>query len=112
MPKCRRLGGLTPLDPVSDKLQRVVVCAANRYGDIIIPAPRHWDTPMRNLVFLLSEATKTIIDNTPEEQGFIDQKGNFMAREEALVLAKANGQYGKYREPADHPYELFSEDLY
>jgi hypothetical protein len=45
-----------------------------------------------------------------EEQGFIDQFGVFMTREEAYVVAKAAGQI-KYRCGGDDGV-LFSENLY
>lgn len=101
----------TPMEPVEGVI-RIVVCAANRYGDIIIPSARHFDVTMRNTFTLLSRSTRKRIQAAVEEQGFIDQWGNFLTRKEALAIAKANGQYGHWREPCHHQSDLFSEDLY
>jgi len=95
--------------------KRVIVCAANRSiksGKIICGA-RHWDSIMRQqVVFVVSEGG---VKSMPEEwrgaeQGFIDQYGVWITREEAWKIAKAAGQiiWG-----ADRPDgQLFSEDLY
>lgn len=81
---------------------RVVVCAAIRcvyskqlYG----VGPRHFGPG-----FHMSG------DGQHMEQGFIDQFGVFMTREEAYVVAKAAGQI-KYRCGGDDG-RLFSENLY
>jgi hypothetical protein len=44
------------------------------------------------------------------DQGFIDQRGNYLSREEALVIAKEQNQILR-RCGGDHR-ELFSENLY
>jgi hypothetical protein len=49
-------------------------------------------------------------DGRATEQGFIDQFGVFMTREEAYEVAKAAGQI-KYRCGGDEG-RLFSENLY
>lgn len=46
------------------------------------------------------------------EQGFIDQWGKFMNREEALAVATAAGQINVRRPKTFPETELFSEDLY
>lgn len=87
---------------------RVVVCAANRSltGKIVCGA-RHWDSAMRSM---------TVVDKNlpPEwrgaEQGFIDQYGQFLTREEAYIIAEKAGQI-KYG-PAHSEGTLYSEDLY
>jgi hypothetical protein len=43
------------------------------------------------------------------EQGFIDQFCNFLTREEAYVIAKANGQIIN---PGHETDKLYSENLY
>ena len=42
------------------------------------------------------------------EQGFLDSNGNFINREDALVLARSTGQLLKEY----HPKYLFSEDVW
>lgn len=104
---------------INPNVVRVVVCAACKYGDLIIPGARHWDPIMRALVdeIMPKDAegrTQARIENrlsAMENQGFIDQWGNFMSRKEALEVAKANGQYGRYREPQNQEI-MYSEDLY
>ncbi len=45
-----------------------------------------------------------------EEQGFLDSEGNFLNREEALIIALANNQI---KDPNDiRANQLFSEDLW
>lgn len=85
-----------------------VVCAAIRHkitGAIICGA-RHFDKIMCKQI----EGPKIGVW-ADADQGFIDQFGNFMTRQEAYVIAEKNGQFfGK-----DAPHEkgcLYSEDLY
>jgi hypothetical protein len=91
---------------------RVVVCAANRStktGRIVCGA-RHWDNIMRQSV--KSDMT---VPGLPDEwksaeQGFIDQYGVWMTREEAWEVALAADQI-KY--PLSHSEgTLYSENLY
>lgn len=84
---------------------RVVVCAANRYGDLIVCGARHFDMVMR------AQIKAANIERSVPEQGFIDQWGVFMDREEALLVATAAGQIN-VRRPKSPGNELFSEDLY
>jgi hypothetical protein len=86
--------------------QRVVVCAAVRLNGFVYLGPRHFDRSMSELM-MLDEGNPP--DGT-EEQGFIDQFGVFMTREEAYEVAKAAGQV-KYRCGGDEG-RLFSENLY
>jgi len=64
-----------------------VVCAANRYGDLIIPSARHHDKLMTDLIKAVGGLNKK-----DAEQGFINQFGEFMTRKEAMIIAKAYGQ--------------------
>jgi hypothetical protein len=50
------------------------------------------------------------VDRSSEEQGFIDQFGNFLTRKEAYIIARNNGQI--YRELDNDTNELYSEHLY
>ncbi len=86
-------------------VNRRVICAACRFGDVIVAGARHFDTVMHGNVsgrFSRKEASEA-------EQGFIDQFGIFLTREEAYVLAKAKGQI---KDTPCIPGTLFSEDLY
>lgn len=87
----------------SDWPIRKVVCAANKVyhevfedGWLIIPANRHHSPLMNKLYDALdcSRRTGSIkLDLQKTEQGFIDQWGDFMTREEAYKVAKLAGQY-------------------
>lgn len=85
-----------------------IVCAAVRFGDTILAGARHWDSVMRTQAAAISINLR---DVAMEEQGFIDQFGNFYDREEAFqhtqkvdqsVDFDRNGGIGA----------LFSEGLY
>lgn len=88
--------------------QRVVVCAAIRRKDgKMVCGARHYDPAMRGQFLRGGKRPKKWIS---AEQGFIDQFGVFMNREEAYKVADAAGQikYGM-----DHSKgTLYSEDLY
>lgn len=91
--------------PDYTKTPRRVVCAANRHklsGRIICGA-RHWDKIMRGH---LDKFTK------PGEfdQGFIDQFGDWMTREEAWIVAVNQNQVR--RRCGGDGERLFSENLY
>lgn len=75
-----------------------VVCAALRRGETIVCGPRHWDQLCRG----------TSKDGW--EQGFVDQRGNFLTREEAWKVAERNGQI--IRRCGGDGERLYSENLY
>lgn len=87
-------------------LKRFVVCAANRYPDgLILTGIRH-GCPIMN-------AQLRRMNPKPEgrpEQGFVDQWGNWMARDEALNVVKMTEQPLRY--PIDKYDTLYSENLY
>lgn len=85
-------------------LQRVV-CAANRNSKgFVLLGARHWDDWMQITIDALG-----LID-TDWEQGFIDQFGNFLTREEAAIVARDKEQLnGMYPFVTD---ALMSEHLY
>lgn len=93
-----------------DYVQRVV-CAANRCADgVVLLGARHWDMMMHK------QADQIYGDREipkPVEQGFIDNRGNFLTREEAWKIAEANGQIIR-RVGGDsmNGGKLFSENLY
>lgn len=87
-----------------------IVCAANRYKDIIVNGPRHYSNGMRAAIDALG-GIKVLRAYAGEEyeQGFIDQYGTFHNRKEAMVIARASGQIMfTDRLPTD---ELYSEHL-
>lgn len=97
-------------------LQRVIVCAANRFelktgGTIVIPGTRHYSKDMAAVLDLLED--KVVTDHVHgDNQGFVDQWGNYFTRKEALIIATHAGQINTRREKTAPLDTLFSEDLY
>lgn len=95
------------------KKPRVVVCAANRskFTGKIICGARHWDSLMRGQVnFHRAGQTRMPREWVGAEQGFVDQFGNFMTREEAWKVAEDANQIKYSRNYSKGT--LYSEDLY
>ena len=97
---------------ISDTLSvpRIIVTAANKVGDLIIPGVRHHDSVMRSLY----DALGLIKTYKIEEQGFIDQYGQFVTREDARIIFDTNKQVSKRNDgqaPND-PKLLYSEDIH
>lgn len=93
--------------------KQYVVCAANKNGltGLIICGARHWD----DIMCAAADASGETGDWTddPWEQGFIDQFGKFLTREEAATIVMANKQ--KLNGELGGEYQvnyLFSEHLY
>lgn len=87
-------------------MERVIVCAANRDRESgrVVLGLRHWDGFMTKFL-------DTDVGNV--EQGFVDNKGNFLSRTEAWKVADAAGQIrrtvgGNEKDGGT----LFSENLY
>jgi hypothetical protein len=92
--------------PDYTKTPRRVVCAANRHhhSRLVICGARHWDKVMR---------AQAVALGTPSEewdQGFIDQFGCWMTREEAWIVAANQNQIR--RRCGGDGERLFSENLY
>lgn len=90
---------------------RRIVCAANRRrtdGHIICGA-RHWDKLMRAQAIQCN--TSKIFGHSFNgwDQGFIDQFGDWLTREEAWVVAEEQGQI---RRRCGGGERLYSENLY
>ena len=84
-------------------MKRIVCAAIRNSTGYIICGARHYDTIMR-------QAIRTSTQNwSNSEQGFIDDKGNYLTRQEAWVVADKAGQI--IRKVATDG-ELFSENLY
>lgn len=96
------------------KVKLVIVSAANRYGGIVLCAPRHSGPAMfQNIMAFggMSFLHKWAGDEVCK-QGFVDQYGTFYDREEAYVIAKRNNQIISNNGLGTTPGTLFSEDLY
>lgn len=90
--------------------QRRVVCAACKLDDgTFVIGARHMD----GIMYATKERIGKGWMHDPEAQGFIDQRGVFMTREEAWKVAEAAGQILR-RCGGDtlHGGHLFSENLY
>ena len=86
-------------------IERRVVCAAIRDRDgRIVCGARHFDSTM---VYAIKDMREFA---DPWKQGFIDQRGEFMTREEAHKVATAAGQI--IRRCGGDERRLFSENLY
>lgn len=95
-------------DRYQDRPARSVVCAANKYGDLVFTGVRHFCPVM---VFNMKHYDLPALRKEHGElQGFIDQHGVFMDRREAAIVAKQSGQLARYGDV--FPEVLFSEDLY
>lgn len=83
-----------------------IVCAAIQLVDgLIIPSARHFDMTMR---LVINAMGKEKLNGA--RQGFIDQHGNFLTRQEAWFVAMENNQVRR-RVPGDEG-TLYSENLY
>lgn len=94
---------------------RFVVCAACRYGDLVIAGVRHYDMVMHSQLKYIKEDKLFDFEVAGKaEQGFLDQFGVFMDRKEAYEVALAAGQINNRTEKTGSPSSkiLFSEDLY
>lgn len=87
-----------------------VVCAAIRAadGDVLIGL-RHYSADMHEQIRQRLDGGK-FAHRHGDDQGFVDQFGNYMTREQAYRLALQNGQI--LRPEACRRDELFSEGLY
>ena len=98
-------------------IPQIIVCAANRVklengADAIILGVRHWDSLMNTALDIRLKAFPDELQlwKNNVEQGFIDNKFNFLTRREALVIAKQNHQI--IRRCGGDEKKLFSENLY
>lgn len=90
-------------------IPRVVVCAACLMDNgVILCGARHWDSIMREQAKAMGYKPGC----ADKDQGFIDQYGQFMNREEAAFVVEANNQPLRKARVKDYPTRLYSEDLY
>jgi hypothetical protein len=94
-------------DGTKIEVRQRVVCAAIRKEGRIICGPRHFDSIMHATMTSSERETKFWID---ADQGFVDQRGNYLSRTEAHGVAVSRGQVIRWVGGDD--IELFSENLY
>jgi hypothetical protein len=92
-------------------IPRMVVCAAIRArftGDTVL-GPRHYDSVMRKQI----DGIPAFSWGDPVDQGFVDQHGEFMSRQEAWKVAVDSGQIRR-RVGGDNADggTLYSENIY
>jgi hypothetical protein len=85
-----------------------VICAAmqNKHTRVVLCSVRHYDGIIHMAL------NNYLTDHNPEDwiQGFVDNKGNFLTREEAHKVASAANQI--IRRCGGDEVRLFSENLY
>ena len=86
--------------------QKRIVCSAIRVNGRIICGVRHFDRIMQDTLALIPVANNSDV----VEQGFVDQHGDFLTREEAHDIAAKAGQI-LHRCGGDKG-KLYSENLY
>jgi len=84
---------------------RRIVCAARRKEGVVVTGARHSDKVIKGQM----EAINGFKWWQGGEQGFIDQFGDFLTREEAWDVAVEQGQI---RREVSSPGTLFSENIY
>lgn len=96
--------------PVDVSVRRRVVCSAVQYPyGIMLVGPRHFDAVMRDQYYRFF-TLGTAPGAEAGVQGFLDQHGEFMTREEAHKVATEAGQI--IRRCGGDDGRLFSENLY
>jgi len=91
-----------------DAVPRYIVCAANQHKSIpslLVTGARHYDQVMQNQIEAMGMSHHDF-----HEQGFIDQFGIYISREDAMIIAIENGQ--SLRDIGYEGKSLFSENLY
>lgn len=90
--------------------ERVIVTSANRYDNgLMLIGLRHWDEHMHVQALAYREAGILPTDRDPV-QGFLDNKGNFLTRRQAKIVAEKAGQI--IRRVGGDEEELYSENIY
>lgn len=95
-----------------------IVCAANKYGDVILCGVRHGSEDMYSLWGKVEEFDSCFFDCWEQhEQGFITSKYRWVSRTEAWKIALKQRQIvrlvgNQTSQSAYEETELFSENLY
>lgn len=87
-----------------------IVCAAIKWGDLIIPSVRHHDRLMNVIIRNLKDPDYVFPTDT-KLQGFVDNRHKFYNRADAYELVQQNGQHFNPNRNS-HSRHLFSEGLY
>lgn len=99
---------------MTDRTQRRVVCAAIRAADqSVLLGIRHYSADMHAQIDARRDGEKFKHRND-QDQGFVDQWGKYMTRDEAYQVAQAAGQVlhpNACGNELDGP-KLYSEGLY
>ena len=94
-------------------MKEFIVCAANKYGDLILCGARHWDGLMHKQVDILGlDKFRELRKEHGEQQGFVNSRGEFRTRKEAMIIIKENGQPFDQDRNGGSDVTLFSEGLY
>ncbi len=93
------------------KPQQKIVCAACSNDEIILCGARHWDKIMNKQLDAIKKANPEL-RSSKFEQGFINQFGEFLTREDAMEVVKENGQPFDIERNGGSDKELYSEGLY
>lgn len=95
---------MTTVPDTAERMPLKIVCSALKQGDRIITGPRHYDKTMHNQI----NASEGPMWWKGCSQGFCDQYGEFLTRDEAYKIAVENNLIVR-----DHHYNtLYSEMLY
>lgn len=100
---------------LDEPLYRVVCAAIRHKNSCVLCGARHYDDVMRKMILklicLACEADVSLREDGwySCDQGFINNKGEFLTREQAWKVAEAAGQIRQITGTAG---TLFSEDLY
>lgn len=87
-----------------------IVCAACLFSEGLVLGARHWDTRMHDAAKALFGSERYA--KQEDVQGFIDQFGNFLDRQEAWVVAEREGQIRNPNVAGGAKGTLYSEHLY
>lgn len=90
---------------------RFVVAAANLYSNgVVLIGVRHWDEHMYQQALRYRAQGALPEDDLDPAQGFVDNKGVFLSREHAWIVAEKAGQI--WRRVGGDGHCLYSENLY
>ena len=94
-------------------MQEFIVCAANKYGDLILCGARHWDMLMHKQADAIGNLEiRELRKEHGEQQGFVNSQGEFRTRKEAREIVRNNGQHFDLERNGGDDTTLFSEGLY
>jgi hypothetical protein len=92
---------------------RRVIASACKYGDVVFVGVRHYDEIMTAQIKSIPEDEEIRMMNRGEVvQGFIDNKYNFLNREEAMKLVIESGQPFDIERNGGDDKELYSEGIH